>query len=98
MHARVTVVSAQPDQMEAFLSFLRERVLPQAHASEGFKGIISLVDRSTGKNLTATLWASEHAMSASESWADQLRTDAVEAAGVTEPPSVERYEVAVFEV
>jgi quinol monooxygenase YgiN len=38
---------------------MREQTVPAAQQQEGFKGYIVLVDRSTGKGLTITLWEEE---------------------------------------
>jgi heme-degrading monooxygenase HmoA len=64
---------------------------------DGFKGVIGLLDRQSGKSLTVTLWESEGAMRASEQEADRLRQESAEAASET-VEGVERYEVAFFEV
>jgi hypothetical protein len=45
-----------------------------------------------------TVWETEEAMKTSEESAGQLRSDAMANIGVTQSPTVERYEVAVFEV
>jgi hypothetical protein len=97
MHARMTIVPADPEQLDALLSVMRDRVLPQARGWEGFKGLITLADRSTGKNATLTLFETEEAMRANDESANQLRSDVLENIGVTRAPTVERYEVAIFE-
>ena len=52
---------------------------------------------SPGNALAITLWADEAAMRASEERANELRRVASEQLGAAGPPSVHRYEVAVFE-
>jgi len=47
--------------------------------------------------MAITLWEDEAAMRASEERANELRRTASEELGAVEQPSVERYEVAVFE-
>ena len=47
--------------------------------------------------MAITLWPDEAAMRASEESANELRRAASEELGASEQPSVERYEVAVFE-
>ena len=98
MHARMTIVETEPEEGDSFLSVLEQQVLPQARLWEGYKGVISLIDRSTGKIVTLTMWESEEAMRASDESADRLRSNAVSDVGVSQAPTVERYEVAVFEV
>ena len=99
MHARVSTFqgSADPEQIEQGLRHARENILPQARQMDGFKGVIGLLDRQSGKSLTVTLWESEGAMRASEQEADRLRQESAEAASET-VEGVERYEVAFFEV
>jgi heme-degrading monooxygenase HmoA len=94
----MTIVEAEPDQADSFLSVLQEQVLPRARQWQGYRGVVSLIDRSTGKIVTVTFWETEEAMRASDESAGQLRSDAMADAGVSQPPTVERYEVAVFEV
>ena len=99
MHARVSTFqgSTVPEQIEQGLRHARENILPQARQMDGFKGVIGLLDRQSGKSLTVTLWESEGAMRASEQEADRLRQESAEAANET-VEGVERYEVAFFEV
>jgi heme-degrading monooxygenase HmoA len=76
----------------------REVILPQAKEMDpGFKGIIALTDRQSGKLLGITFWESEEAMRASEEAANRLREESAEAGRGT-VASVERYEVGLFEV
>jgi hypothetical protein len=46
------------DQMDESLRHAREQVLPQAKQDEGFKGMIALGDRQSGKTLGKTFWES----------------------------------------
>jgi heme-degrading monooxygenase HmoA len=87
VYARVSMFEGSPN----------EQVLPQAKQDEGFKGIIALTDRQSGKLLGITLWESEEAMRATEQDANQLREESAEASGGT-VAGVERYEVGLFEV
>ncbi len=84
-------------QMDELLRQAREQVLPQAKQDEGFKGLIALGDRQSGKTLGITFWESEEAMRASEEDANRLREESAEAGGGT-IADVERYEVGIFEV
>jgi len=76
---------------------VREQVLPQAKKDEGFKGMIALGDRQSGKTLGITFWESEDDMRASEEAANRLRSESAEAGGQT-IAGVERYKVGIFEV
>ena len=96
MHARVTTISGSPDNADAGIANFRDNVVPYAK-SEG-KGAILLVDRESGKAIAVTLWDDEDAMRASEESANALRADAAQQMGAGQQPTVERYEVAIFEV
>ena len=48
---------------------------------DGFKGMIALGDRQSGKTLGITFWESEEAMRASEEEANRLREESAEAGG-----------------
>ena len=97
MHARVSIFEGAPDEIDEGLRQAREQVLPRARQMDGFKGIIALGDRQSGKTLGITLWESEEAMRASEEAANRLREESAEASGGT-VAGVERYEVGLFEV
>ena len=97
MHARVSMFEGSPDQIDEMLRQVREQVVPQAKQNEGFKGMIALGDRQSGKTLGITFWESEEAMRASEEAANRLREGSAEASGGT-VAGVERYEVGFFEV
>ena len=73
MHARVTTIQGSPDTVDQSLQVLREQVLPGARDIPGFKGVLSLVDRGSGKGLTVTLWESEEAMRASDAHLRAIR-------------------------
>ena len=97
MYARVSMFESSPDQIDEFLRQAREQVLPQAKQDEGFKGMVALTDRQSGKTLGISFWESEEAMRASEEGANRLREESAEA-GKGTVVGVERYEVGLFEV
>ena len=97
MYARVSMFESSPDQIDEFLRQAREQVLPQAKQDEGFKGMVALTDRQSGKTLGISFWESEEAMRASEEGANRLREESAEAGRGT-VVGVERYEVGLFEV
>jgi heme-degrading monooxygenase HmoA len=96
MHARVSTISGTADQIDAGITNFRENVV-QFTKEGGGKGSLLLVDRQSGKVIAITLWESEEALQTSEEKANQLRAQATATAGATGAPTVERYEVAVFE-
>jgi hypothetical protein len=65
MYARVTYVQAPEGKVEEGLNKWRTHVLPVTMAREGFTGTISMIDRSTGKALSLTLWDLEEDLVAS---------------------------------
>jgi heme-degrading monooxygenase HmoA len=77
---------------------MREEIMPKAfQEDEGFKGVLALADRQSGKTLTITFWESEETMRATEEEANRLRSELAQAGGET-IAGVERYEVGIFEV
>jgi heme-degrading monooxygenase HmoA len=97
MFARVTSLAGSPDDVEAGIENFRQNVVPFTN-EQGGKGSILLIERASGKALAITLWEDEQALRASEERANALRAEAAEEMGASDAPSVERYEVAVFEV
>jgi heme-degrading monooxygenase HmoA len=97
VHARVSILEGSPDKIDEAMRQARERVVPQAKELDGFKGMIALGDRQSGKLLGITFWESEEALRASEEEANRLRSETAEASG-EEITGVERYEVGFFEV
>jgi heme-degrading monooxygenase HmoA len=97
VHARVSMFEGSPENIDEMLRQVREQVVPQAKQQEGFKGMIALGDRQSGKTMGITFWENEDAMRASEEEANRLREDSAEASG-QEQAGVERYEVGFFEV
>jgi heme-degrading monooxygenase HmoA len=76
---RMTTLEGAPESIDEGVRALREQVFPGAKAMDGFKGLIGLADRSTGKMMAVTLWETEEAMKASEEGADQLRVSTADA-------------------
>jgi heme-degrading monooxygenase HmoA len=83
VYARVSTLEGPPELMDEGLRQAREVVLPQGRLMEGFKGIIVLGDRQSGKTLGITFWESEEAMRASEEAAKRLREESAAAGGDT---------------
>jgi heme-degrading monooxygenase HmoA len=96
MHARLTTIEAPPDRMDDATRHVQEQVLPQLQQLDGFKGLIALRDRGSGRVRGVALWESEEALRATDEAAARIRGGVVEATGGT-VASVENYEVVVFE-
>jgi heme-degrading monooxygenase HmoA len=94
MHARVSKLEGPPEQVNELGRIAAEWVAPSLTQMEGFRGILALADRGSGKVQVVTLWESEGAMRQSEETADQLRGDTARAAGGA-IAGVERYEVVL---
>ncbi len=97
MYARVTQISGSPDAADAGIANFRDDALPALRQIDGNEGALLLVDRTSGKGMAITLWESEEALRASEESVIQMRAQAADAMGASGEPSVDRYEVAVFE-
>lgn len=97
MHARVSTFQGSPGGLDASAQNVREQVLPAVRQIDGFRGLIALADRQSGKGVSITLWESEEAVRASEEAANRLRTEGAGAGG-DDIVSVERFEVTVFEL
>jgi heme-degrading monooxygenase HmoA len=95
MFARVSSYQFAADQADQAVQAFNT-VMHPVRQLDGAKGAYLLVDRSSGKALTVTLWESEEALRASEEAANKLRGDAAGSAGGT-VQDVERYEVALYE-
>jgi hypothetical protein len=96
MHARVTTLTGSPDQADAGISDFKDNVAPWVK-EQGGRGGILLIDRETGKAIAVTLWNDEQSMRQSEEAANEVRSKVSGVMQSTQAPTVERYEVAVFD-
>jgi hypothetical protein len=94
--ARLSTVEGPPEQIDPGTRRVIEDILPRVRNLDGFAGVLSLADRTTGTTKLITLWKNADALAKSESAADTLRSEAAEAASGT-IAGVDRYEVAVAE-
>ena len=101
MWVRMSTLQGSPnqsdDEVEQLLKVLRENVLPTARQMHGYKGVLSLGDRASGKGVTLTFWETKEAMKASEEAANKLRQQAADEMD-EEIAGVERFEVFISEV
>ena len=97
MFARVTNLQGPPEQVEQTLQTLRERSLSAALALPGIKGIMTLVNRSTGKWMTLALYESDEALREAAEPGERVRAEAA-ARTRSQIISVEEYEVAIYEM
>jgi hypothetical protein len=96
MHARVTTIVGSPDQADAGTSDFQDTVVPWVK-EQGGRGGILLIDRESGKAMAITLWADAETLRQSEEAANEHRRRVSDEMQSTQSPSVERYEVAVFD-
>ena len=96
MYARLTTIEGLPDKMDDATRHVREQTLPQLQQMEGFKGLVAMGDRQSGKLLGWAFWENEEALRATEEAMPSVRSGAAEAAGGT-VASVEQFEVVVYE-
>ena len=96
MFGRMTTIEGSPETVEPAVAMLRDEVAPGVRQMDGFKGMIALADRSTGKMMAVTLWETEDAMKASEEGANRLRASTSDATSAR-IASVERLEVVFDE-
>lgn len=100
MWVRMSTFQGSKDQsdeeIEQQVRTLKDNIIPTARRLDGYQGVLSVGDRSTGKSMTLTFWESEEAMRASEEAADKLRQQAADEVQ-EEIAGVERFEVYINE-
>ena len=97
MHARVTVSQIKPDKIDEAVALYRDSVVPTAKQQRGFKALLNLSDRTTGKGLSIVLWETEADMKAGEASGYYQQQLAKFKDLFATPPVKEHYEVAVQE-
>ena len=95
--ARVASLQVAPDRLSDALHSIREQAHVEEDELEGWKGLVTLVDRTTGLTKTITFWESDDALRRSEIRETQLRCRVV-AAGGGSIASVHAYDVALNDV
>jgi heme-degrading monooxygenase HmoA len=59
MFARVTTVSVQPEQVANVSRIYNESILPAVKAASGNRGVYLLIDPTSGKGMSITLWENQ---------------------------------------
>jgi heme-degrading monooxygenase HmoA len=94
-YARVLMAGAQAGKTDELIQIGRDSILPVARQQPGFKGMLLLNDRTTGKGVSITLWATEADMQAGET-SGYLREQLAKLTDVLATQMVrEAYEVAL---
>ena len=97
MYARVITTQYQPGKLEEGLQLYRE-MLSAAGQQPGFKGILGLIDHSSDKAMSISLWGTEAEAQASGTSSSYFQTQLAKFASVfAAAPMIETYEVAVQE-
>ena len=98
MHARVVTVQFQPGKVDEGTQILRESILPETRQQVGFQGVMGLVDRSTDKSISITLWQTEADAQASGVGSAYMQAQIAKFASLlASAPVFETYEVVVQE-
>lgn len=100
MWVRVSTFAGEPgsdrSRFSEMAEMVKSKVLPEAEAMDGFRGLLSLADAQSGQSMAMTFWESEEAMRASEEAANRIRKEASEESGDS-IADVRRYEVLIDE-
>jgi heme-degrading monooxygenase HmoA len=95
MHARVTTIEMDPGRLDEAVATVEEQDLPTWRGLDGFRGFTLLLDRKSGKVIGTSYWATQDQMQNSEDAVAPSRQRAADTGGASEPPQVERFEVAL---
>ncbi len=97
MYARVsTYEGGTSEDYDRGLETMKSELVPKVREMQGYKGLLSLVDRSTGQSLIIALYDSEASMSSAREAAEGLRKEAATTSGAS-VASVVEYEVGIAE-
>ncbi len=98
MYARVVTTQYQPGKLDEGLQIYRDSTVPAARQTQGFKGALGLVDRSTGKAIAIGLRETAADMQATELSGFLQEQFAKVMTLLATEPVVEVYEVSIQEV
>ena len=97
MYARMSTYAGTAEDFYRGLEKVKSALIPRVQEMPGYKGALSLIDRSTGKSVSITLWDSQEALHASRQPTKQMRSEAA-AMSPVEILSVEEYELALADL
>jgi heme-degrading monooxygenase HmoA len=95
MYARVTTFAIVPAKVDEALDVADTSVFPALQQQRGFKGMLKLFDRQTGKAVAVTLWETEADLKAGESDGFYQQQIAKFASFVSAPPTRETFEATL---
>jgi heme-degrading monooxygenase HmoA len=95
MHARSVTIMARPDSVDAGVGFVRDEVMQTLMGMDGWIGLSTLVDRTSGRCITTSAWQDRDSMRASDEQLRPLRSRGSELMGGGQPQA-EEWEIAVL--
>lgn len=96
MFARITWGKTPPDRIDDFVGVVRSAAKPMERF-EGYRGVVSLANRTTGAIMAGTYWASAEAMQASEELGKAARESVTTSIGGLQANDVRRLEFVIQE-
>jgi heme-degrading monooxygenase HmoA len=93
--ARVTLTQSKIESYDEVVKLYAESVVPAAKSQKGYRGILLLSNRETGKGISITFWDSEENAIANEQSGYYQEQVAKFKDYFTAPPVKEGYEVTV---
>ncbi len=95
MFARLTIVQVKVDKIDEVIKIYRDNVVPAAKSQKGYKGILMLTDRKTGKGISIAMWENEQDAIANEKSGYYQQQVGRFKDHFTKPPVQEGYEVSI---
>ena len=95
MFARLTIVQVKVDKIDEVIKIYGDNVVPAAKSQKGYKGILMLTDRKTGKGISIAMWESEQDAIANEKSGYYQQQVGRFKDHFTKPPVQEGYEVSI---
>jgi heme-degrading monooxygenase HmoA len=93
--ARVTITQSKIESYDEVIKLYAESVIPAAKSQKGYRGILLLSNRETGKGISISFWDSEEDAIANEKSGYYQEQVAKFKEYFTAPPVQEGYEVSV---
>jgi heme-degrading monooxygenase HmoA len=97
MLARVVTIQGKPEKIDDEVRHFREKVIPIAKSSQGFKNAYLMVDHKTGKMLSVVMWETEKDVQTTMERAKEISEERAKVAGASQKPMIEVYEVTTVE-
>jgi heme-degrading monooxygenase HmoA len=94
MYARLSrFAGLPPERIDQTVDEFRQQQLPELERQAGYKGVVVMLNRTTGQSAALSFWESEADMRESEKLAERAREAAIATAQPERDPVVDRYEV-----